>query len=112
MTNQQKAPVLVAASAEGHIETLPNNSTRLPPRLQRLLRALVANPFGLSREECDRVTPCSNSPQYIAILRQRFNLTISCHRHKFVTIDGLRGAYGVYQLTADDMTKLAAEGLV
>ncbi|KJU80829.1 hypothetical protein N619_03315 [Ectopseudomonas oleovorans] len=94
------------------METLPNNFTRLTPRLQRLLRALVANPNGLSREECDSATPCSNSPQYIAILRQRCNLTIPCHRHKFVTIDGLHGAYGVYQLTAGDMTKLAAEGLV
>lgn len=28
MTDQQKAPVLVAASAEGHIKTLPNNSNR------------------------------------------------------------------------------------
>lgn len=109
MTDQQKAPVLVAASAEGHIKTLPNNPTRLTPRLQRLLHALVANPSGLSREDCDRVTPCSNSPQYIATLRQRCSLSIPCFLQKYVTKDGFQGAYGIYRLTENDRCKLANE---
>lgn len=112
MTDQQKAPVLVAASAEGHIETLPNNSTRLTPRLQRLLHALVANPSGLSREDCDRATPCSNSPEYVSQLRERLALAIPCELVPFITIDGHKSKRGVYRLTAADRAKLESEGMV
>jgi len=111
MTDQQKAPELVAASAEGHIESSPHNFTALTPRLQRLLRALIANPDGLSREDCDRATPCSNSPAYVCQLRHRLGLEIACTRVPFETCDGLKSTYGWYRLTVADRTKLESEGL-
>lgn len=111
MTDQQKAPVLVAASAEGHIISSPLHSKPLSPRLQRLLRALIANPGGLSREDCDRATPCSNSPEYVSQLRHRLGLEIACSRVPFETCDGLKSSYGWYRLTAADRTKLDSEGL-
>lgn len=93
---------------------LPEKSqaTPLTPRLDRLLRALLASINGLSREQCDRATPCSNSPQYISCLRYRYGLDIPCHLRPFVTIDGTKGTYGVYCLTSADREKLSQAGLV
>lgn len=107
MTDQQKAPVLVAASAEGHIEKSPRNYN-LTPRLKRLARALLDNPAGLSREACDRATPCSNSPEYVSQLRERLALAIPCEMVPFVTIDGADSKRGVYHLTRTDRERLTA----
>lgn len=109
MTDQQKSPDLVAASVEAnHIKFIRAHYSNLTPRLKRLLHALLENSAGLSREECDRATPCSNSPEYISQLRDRLGLAIPCAMTPFVTIDGDKSKRGVYRLTRIDRERLTA----
>ena len=79
----------------------------LSPREARLLSALLRSHDGLSREDCDRLTPCSNSPHYIQQVRQKLRLQIPCRRVEFVTKDGEQSWYGHYYLTGTDRTMLA-----
>lgn len=102
---QNKAPVPVAAGAEGQIET--HRKYKLTPRLMRLAKALLAHPAGLPREAADRATPASNSPEYIRQLRDRLGLDIPCEMVAFTTCDGEESKRGVYHLTALDREKLA-----
>ena len=109
MTDRQKSPELVAASVEAtHIKFIAAHYTQLTPRLKRLLLALLDNPAGLSREDCDRATPCSNSPEYISQLRDRLGLVIPCERVPFVTTDGDKSKRGVYRLAPTDRRRLTA----
>lgn len=108
MTAQIKTPEPVAPGAEGSLQNImPPKYMPLPPRLERLLSALLYAADGLSREQCDRVTPCSNSPEYISRLRQALGLAIPCERRSFITLDGTRSNYGVYHLSNEDRAKLA-----
>lgn len=107
MTDQKKSPELVAASIEAnHIKFIRAHFNSLTPRLKRLLRALLDNPDGLSREAADHATPCSNSPEYVSQLRDRLALAIPCEMVPFVTIDGDKSKRGVYHLTQSDRRKL------
>ncbi len=109
MTDQQKSPELVAASIEAnHIKFIRAHFNSLPPRLKRLLRALLDNPDGLPREAADRATPASNSPEYISQLRDRLALVIPCERVSFTTTDGVASWYGRYHLTRTDRERLTA----
>lgn len=85
-----------------------SNSTKLTPRLKRLLVALYATESGLTREECDRAIPASNSPEYISQLKARLGLQIPCDRVPFATIDGRLSRRGVYYLTDDDRERVEA----
>ncbi len=110
MTDQQKGPELVAASVEAiHIKFIRAHLNSLTPRLKRLLRALLDNPAGLSREQVDHVTPCSNGPEYARQLHERLGLNlVPCERISFTTIDGVSSWYGLYRLTPSDRKKLLA----
>ena len=74
--------------------------------LKRLLHALLDNPAGLSREQCDRVTPCSNSPEYVRQLRERLNLDVPCELVPFINTDGEPGKRGIYHLSRSDRDRL------
>jgi hypothetical protein len=109
MTDQQKSLERVAARVEAnHIKYIRVHYNALTPRLKRLLRALLDNPAGLSREECDRATPCSNSPEYVSQLRDRLALAIPCEHVRFTTADGVASWYGRYYLTRTDRERLTA----
>ncbi len=107
MADQQNKPVLVATSAESHIEKPPSDY-ELTPRLKRLARALLDNPAGLSREQVDQVTPCSNGPEYVRQLKYRLGLTLPTKRITFTTVDGVKSWYGRYYLTPTDQERLTA----
>lgn len=108
MTDQTKTPGPAATDSEGSKQNItPLNYKLLTPRLKRLLAALMAADAGLPRETCDRVTPCSNSPEYISQLRERLALDIPCTMVPFTTIDGQNSHYGLYQLTGEDRARLA-----
>lgn len=84
------------------------NTTKLTPRLKRLLVALYAAESGITREEADRALPASNSPEYVSQLKARLGLEIPCDRVPFTTIDGRRSTRGVYYLTEDDRQRVKA----
>lgn len=68
MTDQQKAPVLVAASAEGYIENVRCHIIKNP----RQLRAIAALADGAkSREALDKIIGASNSPDVVSKLRDK-----------------------------------------
>jgi hypothetical protein len=81
---------------------------KLTPRLERLLRALLADPNGISREQADRTIPASNSPEYIRQLRRRLCLEIPCVMVRFVTTDWTESKRGIYRLTEEDRQQLEA----
>lgn len=108
MTDQTKTPGPAATDSEGSKQNItPTQYKLLTPRLKRLLAALVAAEAGLPRETCDRVTPCSNSPEYVRQLREKLLLDIPCPLIPFVTIDGQNSQYGLYHLTGEDRARLA-----
>lgn len=76
----------------------------IPHRCQRLMLALLNAPR--SREECDRIAPASNSPEYIARLRRSLGLELPCEHVPFVTKDGVSSWYGRYYATTDDKAKI------
>jgi len=84
------------------------NHIKMTPRLERLLKALYTAPNGITREEADRVTPASNSPEYIRQLRIRLNLEIPCVLVRFITTDWTESSRGVYRLTDDDRQRVRA----
>lgn len=84
------------------------NTTKLTPRLKRLLVALLADKSGLTREEADRAIPASNAPEYIRQLKERLGLEIPCERIPFTTVDGYHGKRGVYYLTDADRQRVKA----
>lgn len=107
MTRPTKTPELVTASVEGLQQSIKHlNYKTLTPRLKRLLRALLDSPSGLAREECDRATPCSNSPEYIRQLRERHGLEIPCELVSFTNVDGEPSRRGVYRLTWADVDRI------
>lgn len=83
----------------------PEDRPPLSPRLQRLIRALLAGP--IYREQADRVARASNSPQCISVLRQRFHLKITTTRVKVIDKDGLASYPGIYLLEPE--SRLDAE---
>ena len=91
--NQKKAP---DNKAQSH-NTQPNHS--IPPRMMRLVLALLENPAGVPREVADKIAPASNGPHYIWKLRRRFDIEIPCERVNRTTKDGEASWYGVYSLT-------------
>lgn len=98
--NKKKAPDQTAQS----LNTRPKHT--IPPRMRRLLLALMNHHEGITREEADKIAPASNGPHYIGLLRDRLALEIPCDRISFVTKDGQPSWYGLYRLTPDDRRKL------
>ncbi len=88
--------------------TLHRKNIKLTPRLQRLGKAFLAIPGGLSREQVDRVTPCSNGPHYVALLAKRIGARIICDHVRFTTIDGDPSWHGHYRLTPEARQRLIA----
>jgi hypothetical protein len=85
-----------------------HNTTKLTPRLKRLLVALYTAKSGLTREEADRALPASNAPEYIRQLKERLGLDIPCEMVPFTTIDGRQSKRGVYSLTEGDRQRVKA----
>ena len=83
-----------------------SDTTRLPPRLQRLARALLRGACTI-RDLID-VIPSNNPAEYISRLREAYGLTIFCERVSFKTVDGNNSWHGKYHLTANDREKLTA----
>lgn len=81
---------------------------KLTPRLERLLRALLADPNGISREQADGAIPASNSPEYIRQLRLRLRLEIPCEMVRFITTDWVESKRGIYLLTDEDRQRAKA----
>lgn len=86
----------------------PSKPIKLSTRLKRLLKALYDTPEGITREEADRLTPASNSPEYIRQLRSRLKMEIPCHRVRFITTDWHESTRGVYLLTYEDRQRARA----
>jgi len=86
-----------------------SNSDRpaLTLRNQSLLAALVAGP--LTREQADKVTRASNSPQHILELR-KLGLRIDCVRGRFVDGEGVEHRPGTYYLHPE--SSASARGLL
>lgn len=84
----------------------PRNHTKLSPRMQRLLKALMHQPQ--SSRDLMLSLPCNNPPEYIRTIRNRYGLSIPVEHIKFTTIDGRASQYGMYSLTPDDRVKAAA----
>lgn len=84
------------------------NTTKLSPRLKRLLVALYYAESGLPRSDADKAIPTDNAPEYIRQARARFNLEIPREDVPFVTIDGIKSRRGVYHLTEDDRQRIKA----
>jgi len=81
---------------------------KLTPRLERLLRALLADTNGLTREQADQAIPASNSPEYIRQLRRRLCLEIPCVMVRFITTDWVESKCGIYLLTDEDRQRAKA----
>ncbi|WP_080681335.1 MULTISPECIES: hypothetical protein [Burkholderia] len=75
------------------------------PRHLRALRALLASPAGLAREELDRVAGCSNGPALVADLRAK-GLEAPCFMRTVHDRDGKEVEAGVYVLTERDRNKV------
>jgi hypothetical protein len=108
MTTQQKTPGTGGNQSEGLLQHItPTQHKVLTPRLKRLVRALLGARNGLPREAADRVTPCSNSPEYVRQLRERLSLDIPCELVSFINIDGETGKRGIYHLSHIDRDRLS-----
>lgn len=97
--NKKKAPDQKDQSQNIH----PKHN--IPPRMKRLLLALLSHPEGVTREQADRIAPASNGPHYVGQLRERLKLDIPCDRVNCTTRDGEASWYGVYSLTKEDRDK-------
>lgn len=100
MKNAPAAKSNESASNRGH-------SITLPPRQKRLLQALLSGP--VTREQADRISRASNSPDVVARLRAR-GVCIRTERVRFVTCDGRNSFYGRYWI--DRPYKAAARDLL
>lgn len=74
---------------------------KITPRFYRLLKALTQGP--LTREQADRITGASNSPDYIRRLRKHFALEIRTERVDKLDRDGRHTRIGVYHLEGDSV---------
>lgn len=107
MTDQQKTPGIGSNQSEGLLQQItPAQYKALTPRLKRLLLALLSASNGLPRETADKITPCSNSPEYVRQLRERFNLDVPCELVPFINTDGEPGKRGIYHLSRSDRARL------
>ncbi|SFM65103.1 hypothetical protein SAMN05216217_11094 [Halopseudomonas yangmingensis] len=97
--SKKKAPDQTAQS----LNTRPQHT--IPPRMKRLLLALLSRHEGITREEADRIAPASNGPHYVSQLRNRLDLEIPCERVNCTTRDGEASWYGLYYLTKQDRAK-------
>lgn len=91
---------LVKGAEQKHHTQDSTAPTGLSPRRHRLLAALVSGP--VPREAADRIAGASNSPQYIAALKQ-YGLAIVCERVPSTDRDGLPCRPGVYHLLAESL---------
>lgn len=76
---------------------------RFTPRQWRAVSALLKRPH--SREELDRITGASNSPEVVAQLRRR-GFDIPCRLVPHIDRDGLAGQHGIYHLSEADRRRL------
>lgn len=90
-------------SASPKIKNASNNSTALTPRMERLLLALLEEPQSIATLQ--KKIPANNVPEYVRQLRWTFGLSIPCERIPFVTSDGRKSSYGIYELTPRDRAK-------
>ncbi|ONJ06921.1 hypothetical protein A8F33_10195 [Burkholderia cenocepacia] len=75
------------------------------PRHLRALRALLASPAGLAREQLDRVAGCSNGPALVSDLRAK-GLEVPCFMRTVHDRDDREVEAGVYVLTELDRNKV------
>lgn len=104
MSHPKKRAKPVAPSKAPISKTSASDSTRLPPRLQRLAIALLRRPHTI-RELID-IVPSNNPAEYVSQLREGYGLTIICEHVRFVTVDGNTSWHGRYHLTPADREKL------
>lgn len=101
MNNKKRPTDKSQSSANTHPDFIGTRS----PRHVRALRALLASPAGLAREELDRVAGCSNGPALIADLRAK-GLEVPCFMRAVHDRDGKEVEAGVYVLTERDRNKV------
>jgi len=99
MKNAQ--PTNSQLSAKEHCDFTGTRS----PRHLRALRALLASPAGLAREELDRVAGCSNGPALVSDLRAK-GLEVPCFMRTVHDRDGREVEAGAYLLTERDRNKV------
>lgn len=75
------------------------------PRHLRVIHSLLIRPR--KREEIDRIAGASNGPELIAELRRR-GMRVPCTRTPGIDRDGYPIKFGVYELDADDRSKVTA----
>jgi hypothetical protein len=110
MTDKQKAPGLVATSAEGqNIAKRSGKHSTIGPRLHRLLDALI-NRKEITRKQADRIAHASNGPHYIGVLRKRHKVPVLMSLKSGTDYDGEPSSYGIYSL--DDEGKQIARELL
>lgn len=100
---KQKSPV--AAGPICKSENSRRDHTKLSPRMQRLLKALLHQPQS-SRELVDAI-PANNPPAYIERLRNSLGFEIHREKVAFTTIDRRSSWYVLYALTESDRKKAA-----
>lgn len=108
MTRPPKENPRAAGAAGGLPEDTfkrSKHSSIATARQRRLLLALQKGP--LHREEADRITGASNSPEVVAQLRAR-GWNIPCEMVEHIDRDGKPGKHGLYSLSSTDRRKLTA----
>ena len=80
----------------------PRKASGLTPRHRRILLALLVR--DRNREEVDRISGASNSPDEILRIRRQFGLSIPCQRKGSKDRDGHPVQVGIYRLTDADCT--------
>ncbi|WP_444937704.1 hypothetical protein [Microbulbifer sp. JMSA002] len=73
----------------------PGKQRRLTARQMRALKTLVKR--SCCREELDKVTGASNSPEIVSQLRKR-GIAVKCRMEGHIDRDGIAGSHGVYWL--------------
>ncbi|WP_444925869.1 hypothetical protein ACJJI4_16945 [Microbulbifer sp. TRSA002] len=73
----------------------PGKHRRLTARQRRALKTLVKR--SCCREELDKVTGASNSPEIVSQLRKR-GIAVKCRMEGHIDRDGIAGSHGVYWL--------------
>jgi hypothetical protein len=104
ITNE-KAPRLAPEGFGNHTTNSADSTAGLTPRQQRALRELLRR--RVSREQLDRITGASNSPQVVAQLRA-MGLTIDCDRIEVRDRDGRHCRPGVYRIASASRHKAQA----
>lgn len=89
-----------------------NCSRRFPLLASRQAKLLdeLFKASSISREQCDRLAPASNSPEVVRQLRNKLGLAIPCEMHARTLPSGERIRFGMYSLSPADRVRLTQLG--